>query len=195
MTRVMIMTFFGTKRWHPGADPHESPPVMTGPMIVIAIGSVLSGLFLAIGGRLQDWLAPVVGEHHAEHVLPVWLVTTLSLVAVAIGVLIAVRLYGRREVPVTAPEGSALARAARRDLYADDLNESVLMRPGQAVVTGTAVIDRRVVAGAATGVSALIGEASAHGRLLQSGNTRTYALYMLAGAALVIAAVLVGGVW
>src|SRR5699024_3649822 len=156
MTRVMIMTCFGDRRWHDGADPHESPPVMTGPMIVIAIGSVLSGLVLAIGGRLQNWLAPVVGDHHAEHVLPVWLVTTVSLLAVAIGVLVAVRLYARREVPVTAPGGSPLTRAARRDLYADDLNESLFMRPGQAVVAGTAVVDRTVVAGAATGVAAVV---------------------------------------
>ena len=193
MTRVMIMTFFGDRRWHDGADPHESPPVMTGPMIVIAIGSVLSGLVLAIGGRLQNWLAPVVGDHHAEHVLPVWLVTTVSLLAVAIGVLVAVRLYARREVPVTAPGGSPLTRAARRDLYADDLNESLFMRPGQAVVAGTAVVDRTVIAGAATGVAAVVRDASARGRLLQSGLTRTYALYMLAGAGLVIAAMLVGG--
>ena len=62
-----------------------------------------------------------------------------------------------------------------------------------AVVAGTAVMDRRVVAGAATGVAAAVGEASARGRLLQSGLTRTYALYMLAGAGLVIAAMLVGG--
>lgn len=193
MTRVMILTFFGPKRWHTEAHPHESPPVMTGPMIVIAIGSVLAGLVLAIGGRLQDWLAPVVGEHHAAHVLPVWLVTTLSLVVVALGVAVAVVLYGRRAVPVTAPEGSALTRAARRDLYADDLNESLFMRPGQAVVAGTAVVDRTVVAGAATGVAAAVGDASARGRLLHSGLTRTYALYMLAGAGLVIAAMLVGG--
>ena len=193
MTRVMILTFFGSKRWHDGAKPHESPSIMTGPMIVIAIGSVLSGLLLALGGRLENWLAPVVGEHHAQHVLPVWLVTTMSLVVVAVGIGIAVSLYARREVPVTAPEGSALTRAARRDLYADSINESLFMRPGQAVVAGTAVVDRRVVAGAATGVAAAVGEASARGRLLQSGLTRTYALYMLAGAVLVIAAMLVGG--
>lgn len=193
MTRVMIMTFFGPKRWHEGAEPHESPPVMTGPMIVIAIGSVLAGLVLALGGRLEHWLAPVVGEHHGEHVLPVWLVTTASLVAVAIGILVAARLYARREVPVTAPEGSALTRAARRDLYADRLNETLLMRPGHALATATAVVDRRVVAGAATGVAAAVGEASARGRFLQSGLTRTYALYMLAGAVLVLAAVFAGG--
>ena len=193
MTRVMILTFFGHKRWHADAHPHESPAIMTAPMILVAIGSVFAGLFLAFGDRLQSWLAPVVGEHHPEHVLPVWLVTTASLVVVAVGIAIAVSLYARREIPVTAPAGSALTRAARRDLYGDAINETLFMKPGRAVVAGTSVVDRTVVAGAATGVAAAVGEASARGRLLQSGLTRTYALYMLAGAALVIAAMLVGG--
>ena len=194
MTRVMILTFFGPERWGDDAHPHESPAIMTAPMIAIAVGSVLSGALLAIGGRLQDWLAPVVGEHHAEHVLPVWLVTAASLAVVAAGIALAIRRYSRREVPITAPAGSALTRAARRDLYADDLNETVFMRPGQALVAGTEVVDRRVVAGAATGVAAALGELSARTRLLQSGLTRSYALYMLIGAALVIAAMLGGGV-
>ena len=193
MTRVMILTFFGHKRWHADAHPHESPAIMTAPMILVAIGSVFAGLFLAFGDRLQSWLAPVVGEHHPEHVLPVWLVTTASLVVVAVGIAIAVSLYARREIPVTAPAGSALTRAARRDLYGDAINETLFMKPGRAVVAGTSVVDRTVVAGAATGVAAAVGEASARGRLLQSGLTRTYALYMLAGAALVVAAMVVGG--
>ncbi|MBS7549522.1 NADH-quinone oxidoreductase subunit L [Dietzia massiliensis] len=194
MTRVMILTFFGPRRWAADAHPHESPATMTGPMIALAVGSVAAGGLLAIGGRLQEWLAPVVGDHHPEHVLPVWLVTTASLVAVAAGVAVAVRLYARADVPATAPEGSPLTRAARRDLYADHLNETLFMRPGQALAAGTAVVDRRVVAGAATGLAATIGELSARTRLLQSGLTRSYALYMLVGAVLVIAAMLGGGV-
>ncbi|TCW22020.1 NADH-quinone oxidoreductase subunit L [Dietzia cinnamea] len=194
MSRVMILTFFGPRRWAADAHPHESPATMTGPMIAIAVGSVAAGGLLAIGGRLREWLAPVVGEHHPEHVLPVWLVTTASLVVVAAGVAVAVRLYARADVPATAPEGSPLTRAARRDLYADHLNETLLMRPGQALAAGTAVVDRRVVAGAATGLAATIGELSARTRLLQSGLTRSYALYMLVGAVLVIAAMLGGGV-
>ena len=194
MTRVMILTFFGPQRWADDAHPHESPAIMTAPMIAIAVGSVLSGLLLSLGGRLQDWLAPVVGEHHPEHVLPVWLVTAASLVVVAVGIALAVHRYTRSEVPTTAPAGSALTRAARRDLYADDLNEAVFMRPGQALVAGTEVIDRRVVAGTATGVGTTLGALSARTRLLQSGLTRSYALYMLIGAVLVIAAMLGGGV-
>lgn len=195
MTRVMILTFFGRQRWREGAHPHESPVSMTAPMILIAVGSVISGALLAIGGRLEGWLAPVVGEHHAEHVLPVWLVTTASLVVVAVGIAVAVRRYGRADIPEQAPsEVSALTRAARRDLYADAVNEGVLMRPGQALVAGTAVVDRRVVGGATGGVAAAIGLLSARGRLLQSGLTRSYALYMLLGAALIIAAMSAGGV-
>ena len=193
MTRVMIWTFFGPRRWRPGAHPHESPATMTGPMIALAVGSVTSGALLAIGGRLQGWLAPVVGEHHAEHVIPEWLLTAVALAVVAVGVGIAVRLYARVQVPETAPGGSALTRAARQDLYADAVTESVFMRPGQAVVAGTAVVDRRVVAGAAAGVAGAVGELSARTRLLQSGLVRSYALYMLLGAALVVAAMLGGG--
>ncbi|MBB1048582.1 NADH-quinone oxidoreductase subunit L, partial [Dietzia cercidiphylli] len=103
MTRVMILTFFGRQRWREGAHPHESPVSMTAPMILIAVGSVLSGALLAIGGRLEGWLAPVVGEHSAEHVVPVWLVTTASLVVVAAGVAVAVRRYGRANIPERAP--------------------------------------------------------------------------------------------
>ena len=195
MTSVMILTFFGPRRWDDDAHPHESPPSMTGPMIVLAAGSALSGLMLALGGRLESWLAPVVGDHSPQHVLPVWLVTTASLVVVAAGIAIAVRLYGRREVAVTASlDVSALTRAARRDLYSDAINEAAFMRPGQALVAATSVVDRRVVARATAGVATTLGHLSARTRTLQSGFTRSYALYMLVGAVLIIAVMLSGGV-
>ena len=194
MTRVMILTFFGDRRWAADAHPHESPVSMTAPMVLVAVGSVLSGALLALGGRLEGWLAPVVGEHTAEPVVPVWLVTAASLVVVAAGVAVAVRLYARADIPSAAPaEVSGLTRAARRDLYADAVNESVFMRPGQTLVAGTAVVDRRVVTGAAGGVAAAIGALSTQARLLQSGLTRSYALYMLIGAALIVAAMVGGG--
>ena len=62
MTRVMLMTFFGEKRWAARRTiPHESPAVMTWPMILLAVGSVFSGGLLALGGTLRHWLEPVVG--------------------------------------------------------------------------------------------------------------------------------------
>src|SRR5215218_1665300 len=46
MTRLMILTFFGRARWEEGVHPHESPAVMTVPMVVLAVGSVLAGFLL-----------------------------------------------------------------------------------------------------------------------------------------------------
>ena len=59
MTRVMLMTFFGEKRWAPDAHPHEAPALMTWPMILLAVGSVFSGGLLGWGGTLRHWLEPV----------------------------------------------------------------------------------------------------------------------------------------
>ena len=67
MTRMMFMTWYGKRRWEAEAHPHESPPVMTWPMIVLAIGSVGAGAFLIINDRLQDFLAPVVGVPPVSH--------------------------------------------------------------------------------------------------------------------------------
>ncbi|OBS01823.1 NADH-quinone oxidoreductase subunit L, partial [Mycobacterium gordonae] len=53
MTRVMLMTFFGQKRWAPSSHPHEAPALMTWPMILLAVGSVFSGGLFAIGGTLK----------------------------------------------------------------------------------------------------------------------------------------------
>ena len=67
MTRVMFMTFTGERRWEDKAHPHEAPPVMTSPMVVLAIGSLCAGGFLIIANRLVDFLSPVVGSPPLAH--------------------------------------------------------------------------------------------------------------------------------
>ncbi|BBZ18052.1 NADH-quinone oxidoreductase subunit L [Mycolicibacterium gadium] len=195
MTRVMLMTFFGEKRWAPDAHPHESPKVMTWPMILLAVGSVGSGAAFAIGGTLEHWLEPVVGTHEIHHVAPVWVVTTVILAVVAVGIVIAYRMYGTREIPVEMPAGSALTGAARRDLYGDALNEELFMRPGQLVAKGLVEIDDEVVDGAGTGLAALVSRSSSGLRHLQTGFARSYALSMLVGALLVVGAILAVQLW
>ena len=215
MTRVMLMTFFGEPRWGASASaatgqttsasaatgqteiahPHESPAVMTWPMILLAIGSVASGGFLAIGGTLAHWLKPVVGAHEAEHGTPAWVVTVVVLAVVAAGIAIAYRMYGTRPVPEEVPAGSALTVAARQDLYGDAFNETVFMRPGQLLTKGLVEIDDDAVNGAANGLAALVGRVSDGFRQLQTGFARSYALSMLAGAALVVAAILAVRLW
>jgi len=205
MTRVMLMTFFGEKRWASEASeatwdklvahPHESPAVMTWPMILLAIGSVASGGALAIGGTLQHWLEPVVGAHEAEHGTPAWVVTIIVLAVVAAGIAIAYRMYGTRAVPEEVPAGNALTLAARQDLYGDAFNERAFMRPGQLLTEGLVEIDDDAVDGAANELAAGVGWISNRFRQLQTGFARSYALSMLVGAALVVAAILAVQLW
>ncbi len=139
MTRVMLLTFFGQRRWKPDTHPHESPASMTAPMIILAIGSVGAGALLAIGSTLQHWLEPVVGHHETEHLIPpAWIITVTALGVVAIGIAVAVRMYLRKPVnPIASEWVSAATVAALNDLYGDAFNEAALMRPGRAVTRGT----------------------------------------------------------
>ncbi|MFF2107621.1 NADH-quinone oxidoreductase subunit L [Rhodococcus sp. ACS1] len=192
MTRVMLMTFFGRRRWAPNSHPHESPGVMTVPMILLAVGSVAAGALLAVGSSLQHWLEPVVGAHHGEPALPVWAITALTLVVVLAGVAVAYRQYARQPIPDVAPtDVTALTVAARRDLYGDAFNEAALMRPGQELTRTLVTVDDRGVDGAVNGFAALVGGTSVRVRRLQTGFVRSYALFMFAGAALLVATMLV----
>ncbi|CPT54799.1 NADH-quinone oxidoreductase%2C L subunit NuoL [Mycobacteroides abscessus] len=186
MTRVMLLTFFGKRRWHRDVHPHESPSVMTWPMLVLAVGSVAAGFLLSLGGALQNWLAPVVGIHHGELPVPGWVISAITVAVVLCGVGIAYRIY-RADIPETAPQGSALTVAARRDLYGDAFNEAVFMRPGKRLTRGMVLVDDRVVDGMVNGVASTLGAVSGWVRQLQTGHVRSYALSMCAGAAVVVA--------
>jgi len=192
MTRMMLMTFLGQKRWEKGVHPHESPAVMTVPLMVLAALSVLGGLFL-LGDWITDWLTPVVGEtgHHELAVSP--LVITLIITAtVAVGVAIAWFTVGKADIPRTAPANvSFVTRAARADLYGDALNESLLMRPGDRFVGDLVTFDDRGVDGFVTGTGSAFAGISGRFRRIQTGYVRSYALSVLLGAALVLGALLV----
>lgn len=195
MTRVMLMTFFGEKRWAAEAHPHEAPGVMAWPMILLAVGSVFSGGLLAIGGTLQHWLEPVVTFEEPTRATPAWVISVVAVLVVAVGVWVAYRMYGRRPVPATAPAGSVLTVAARRDLYGDAFNEGVFMRPGGQLTRALVEIDNRGVDGSVNGLAALVSRFSDRLRGLQTGFARSYALSMFVGAALVAAAILAVQLW
>jgi NADH-quinone oxidoreductase subunit L len=189
MTRVMLMTFFGKKRWADDVHPHESPAVMTWPLIILAALSLGGGALYFAGHWIVDWLEPVVG--HEEHHPPVsaLVMTLITLAVVAVGIVIAVLLY-RRELPREAPAGSPVTTFARRDLYGDALNEAVLMRPGQYLTRTLVWLDNRGVDGLVNGLAALFGGMSGRLRRFQTGFVRSYALSMVFGAAFVVVALL-----
>lgn len=195
MSRLFFMTFHGRRRWEDDDrfHPHESPRLMTVPMMVLAVGSALLGLVLAWPfsehAPIASWLSPVVGESAEEHpVIPVWALMTLTLLLVAGGIYLAWRQYWNEDVPEVAPRGSVLTRAARVDLYQDAVNEGLFMRPGIHLTRALVFADARGVDGAAGGTAALIGGLSSRLRRLQTGYARSYALTMLTGVVAVLGA-------
>ncbi|HEY2442945.1 MAG TPA: NADH-quinone oxidoreductase subunit L [Streptosporangiaceae bacterium] len=230
MTRMVLMTFFGKRRWeeagprggaeprtgepqpegaphaapahqtateqahqphdvHDVPHPHESPQVMLWPMILLAIGSVGAGAFLATGDRLVNFLAPVT----RTPAVPPGIVGPYGLGALGLA-LVAIAaawwMYRRREVPAVAPAGRFPVVAARKDLYGDAFNESVLMRPGQWLTRLSVYFDNRGVDGLVNTVAAAMGGASGRLRRVQTGFVRSYALAMFFGAALLVGALL-----
>jgi NADH-quinone oxidoreductase subunit L len=191
MTRVVILTFFGNERWSQKDEPHESPALMLIPIGLLSIGSITSGFILSKGHGLVNWLEPVVNplkEHHEEF-LPAIVISLMTLTVVAIGVSVAVFKY-RGDQPAQAPEKvSLLTRAARRDLFQDDFNETVFMRPGQSIVKNILNIDYLVIDGLVRAVGSVSLTAGSRLRSFQNGYVRSYALLMFIGALGLIAAI------
>ncbi|MGW0735903.1 NADH-quinone oxidoreductase subunit L [Streptomyces sp. NPDC002851] len=195
MTRVMILTFFGEKRWQPDAEgnephPHESPKSMTIPMVLLAFGSVFAGGLFSLNEAFVKWLEPVTQFEHPHPVVSVPVITASTVVVLLLGVGLAYVQYGRRPVPVTAPRGSLLTRAARRDLLQDDFNHIVLVRGGQHLTRSLVYVDHSLVDGMVNGTAASVGGLSGRLRKVQNGFARSYAVSMFGGAAILIAATL-----
>ncbi len=204
MSRMMIMTFLGDARWKQLEStgttarpyhPHEAPAVMTIPMILLAIGALGAGAFLAIGHRLVGFLSPAVGEFAEDQALPIsaTAITVITLVLIALGVLLAYLMVGRRPVPVQAPARvSPVVALARANVGGDAINEALVARPGIWATRMLVFADGRGIDGAVNGIAAGLGGLSGRSRRWQNGFVRSYALSMMAGTlALVLALLLV----
>jgi NADH-quinone oxidoreductase subunit L len=183
MTRVVVLTFAGAKRWKDGSHPHESSFLMWGPMAVLAIGSVASGFLLSSGSALVNWLQPVVNASNAtggEELMKPVVVSLLALAVVVLGAGFAIIKY--RTVPDVAPERvSIFTTIARKDIYQDVFNDKVLVKPGTTLTAGLVATDYRVIDGAVRLVGWLVNEISDVLRKIQNGYVRTYALIMFVG--------------
>jgi NADH-quinone oxidoreductase subunit L len=194
MTRVMVLTFTSPKRWEEDQHPHESPILMWIPMAILAIGSVTTGFLFTRGDALANWLNPVFGEHgeHSEeHLFEPIVVSAMAVTAVLIGVGIALAKYQFSEVDAEAPQNvSIFTKFARKDLMQDSVNESLFMRPGQALTRLLVKTDENVVDGAVRLVGRTAVGAGSELRKTQTGFARSYAALILIGAIALIA-----GIW
>ncbi|MGD9483808.1 NADH-quinone oxidoreductase subunit L [Streptomyces sp. TRM70308] len=170
--------------------PHESPRVMTLPMIVLAFGSVFAGGLFNWGEAFVHWLEPVTRFEHPHPPLPIPVITGATVAVMLLGVGLAWLQYGRRPVPATAPRGSLLTRAARRDLFQDDFNHAAFVSGGQHLTRSLVYLDHTVVDGAVNGTAAAFGGLSGRLRKVQNGFARSYAVSMFGGAAVLVAATL-----
>lgn len=193
MSRLVFGIFLGEERWSSeGPDakhPHDPSPLMWIPMVVLAIGSLGLGAVLNYGGFL-GWLEPAIGPaSHDEPVLPVAVISVITLLAVAIGVAVAWKMYLAAPMPKAAPVGRMLTRAARNDLNQDFINESLFMRPGMTLVAGADALDRGVVDGFIEALSRWIPAIGRGFGKAQTGYVRNYTGYMYLGVLVALAAV------
>ncbi len=191
MTRVFLLTFMGEKRWADEAHPHESPPLMWIPMVLLAVGSVTSGFLLSKGNALVHWLAPVVngsGIEGGKELMKPLVVSGLALAVVVLGAAIAVIKY-RGSVPIEAPTGSTLTRFARRDLGQDEFNHRVLVLPGRSLTKTLGAMDTSFIDGVVRSVGWTLAYLSQSLKKVQNGYVRSYALLMVGGAIALLATI------
>ncbi len=181
MTRLMLMTFFGEKRWREGVHPHESPKMMTVPLIVLAIFSVIGGALM--NAWIQDWLEPAAGNHVTEISLVPNLIGWLTMVVVAAGVTVGWLVFGRkREIPDEAPATrNFFTVMGRNELFGNTVNDVVAVQPTMMAAHGLVLADKKLLDGAADGLASLASGLSTQVRRLQNGQIRTYALTMALG--------------
>ena len=191
MTRMMLMTFFTDKRWEKDVHPHESPTVMTGPLVVLAALAVFGGL-LILNDWIVDWLSPVTGTApHESPPIPALAISAIVFVLVLAGAAVAWLVVGRQAVPRTAPtQVSWVTRAGREEVYGNVINDTLVVDPGRHLTAGVLATDRYVVDGALTGGPVAIGAVAGVARRAQNGFVRSYALSLLGGALIVALALL-----
>ncbi|MEH1012351.1 NADH-quinone oxidoreductase subunit L [Micromonospora sp. CPCC 206060] len=193
MTRLFVLTFHGPKRWTDDIEhPHESPKLMTIPLILLAVGSVAAGFLLSTS--VPDWLTATAGlggaeEGEAHGVLSHTVITILSILVTLIGAGLAWFLFRNGTATEPQPAG-VLVTAARKNLYTDSFNEAVFEKPGIFLTRALVYLDNRGVDGLVNGLAAGVGGGSGRLRRLQTGFVRSYAMSILTGALLVVAAFL-----
>ncbi|MDQ6676097.1 MAG: NADH-quinone oxidoreductase subunit L [Acidobacteriota bacterium] len=174
--RALFITFFGSYRGT--AHPHESPPSMTGPLVILALLS-LGGGFFAVP-RYLDPMFPSGEEGHATGLV------IISVVAGAIGILIAGAMYLGRPRPGKEP--GALYTLVYNKYYVDEVYDAVLVKP--LITTSRSVlwklVDNALIDGI---VNAFATQSRNTGNALsrlQSGNIRNYAAWVVLGSVVLI---------
>lgn len=200
--RLIFLTFHGKFRGTHEQEHHlhESPKVMTVPLILLCVGAVAAGWvgiphLLGGGAHFTEFMKPVLGhlEGHGTHA-DEWLVMAISVVAGFSGIGLAAFVYLREEnlAAKITQRFSGIHRVLWNKYYVDELYDLIIVRPtiwvARSVIVG--VTDGKIIEGVVNGVPSLIGRFSSLLRSVQTGMVQQYAAVMAMGALVVIALVL-----
>jgi NADH-quinone oxidoreductase subunit L len=207
MTRLMLYTFEGPNRTGDDKKPHlhEAPWVMTGPLVILGIGTVLGGVLnlphiLPFAGRLEHWLEPVTegsAPYFAETHLSVgveWGLLIAASVIAVIGIAAAIIFLrpAQLQPAAQAVEETGLQRLLAHKYYIDELYNAVFVKPlvwlSRRVLWRT--VDDGVIDGVAVNGSARVSQfAGWVGTRLQTGRVGTYIFFFVVGVLVVLRAI------
>lgn len=188
MSRQTFLVFFGGQRWNDDVHPHESPPTMTLPLVLLAGAAAIGGIMnLPLVGDwlvLEHFLEPVLAHKH-EFQSETWEKLVLALVAVIAaigGIAVAVAAWLRSRIPTNKLEPALLENA----FYVDSSISNFVGGPGTKAFEAVATADRRFVDGAVNGIARLVRMLGEAVRPLQSGYLRHYASGVAVGAIILV---------
>jgi len=195
MFRAVFMTFCGESRVDPHVHPHESPPLMTVPLMTLAGLSVVGGLvgipIIQGANRFKDFLAPSITPMVHEVHAPVWFEITMMMFAMAVagaGIYMAYKMYLKRpELPEKVIEKiPVIYDLVYNKYYVDEIYDATVVEP---IKNGSDFlwhgVDENIIDGAVNGSATTVGWLSSHLRKLETGFVQSYALAILIGAVLV----------
>ena len=190
MFRLFFVAFLGEPRTEKAKHAHESPWVMTGPLVVLSVLAVVGG-FIGITTIYNSQFAPdaeklTVAQQLLEplhNIVPM----LLGIGAVAVGLFAAYTLYGKTDSDPLPAKLGGLATAMKNRFYFDELYEATFIRLHDGLAAVADFIDRWLVEGLCIGF--IRGGTDLSGRtlrLLQTGNLQTYAFLFTLGVAVVL---------
>jgi len=190
--RLFFVVFFGKEKSEITLHAHESPVVMTLPLIVLAVFSVIGGV-IGIQGIYHGIFAGEAGESASfaaalfEPFTHSPLAASCGILAVIIGFASAFVLYAKAETDPLPEKLGGLATAMKNKFYFDELYETTFVRAHDFIAAVCDWIDRWLVEGFCIGLvrggTDLTGRAL---RLVQTGNLQTYAFLFVLGVALLL---------
>jgi len=189
ISRLTFLAFFGRDRTERAA--HESPPVMTVPLAILAVAAIFGGVLglSATTGRLHAFLAPVLGElAEGTSGLPIVVLSVISVLVALAGIAVGWLVYGSGRIDWVAlrVRFAGVQRFLAHGWYVDDVYSTLLVGPGKAGAAFLASeVDQRVIDGAVNGVGQLFQWAASRGRRLQTGLVRNYGLAFLVGVVVI----------